>query len=133
MMDLRFDGETVIDVLYEYTLILNTDGKCRIRIECPFVFSKAGLVVSVDPAQNEHGEWEDHLVGQQITTATADDDGTFHATLTNGVSLTCPPSDDYEAWTVTRPNNNMIVCLAEGELAIWGYEDQPYTYKKRES
>jgi hypothetical protein len=66
------------------------------------------------------------LEGDRVGSAEAHDDGTLVIVFASGAELRVGPSPDYESWTVTGPGGMRVVCLAGGELAVWGTANVTY-------
>ncbi|MEU4420843.1 DUF6188 family protein [Actinoplanes sp. NPDC024001] len=60
------------------------------------------------------------LLGDVVRTARTCDTGELRITFASGSELTVDADADVESWAVAGPDGLLIVCLAHGELAVWG-------------
>jgi hypothetical protein len=60
------------------------------------------------------------LLGDVVRTARSNDRGELTITFASGAELLVGIDADVESWAVTGPDGLLIVCLAQGELAVWG-------------
>jgi hypothetical protein len=60
------------------------------------------------------------LLGEVVRAAVTRDTGELQITFGSGSELLVGVDADVEAWAVAGPDGFLIVCLARGELAVWG-------------
>ncbi|MBG0565544.1 DUF6188 family protein [Actinoplanes aureus] len=60
------------------------------------------------------------LLGDVVESAGARDTGELEIGFRGGAALLVDVDDDAESWAVTGADGLLIVCLARGELAVWG-------------
>jgi len=60
------------------------------------------------------------LLGDIVRTAWTHDSGALHLVFGSGSELSVGVDADVESWAVTGPDGVLMVCLAGGELAVWG-------------
>ena len=60
------------------------------------------------------------LLGDVVRTVRTDDGGGLRIAFAGGSELVVGADAEYESWAVTGPDGVLIVCLAGGELAVWG-------------
>jgi hypothetical protein len=63
------------------------------------------------------------LLGDVVRTARTRDSGELEITFRSGSELLVCVDADVESWAVTGPDGFLIVCLARGEVAVWGDAD----------
>jgi hypothetical protein len=62
------------------------------------------------------------LLGDVVRTAETRDTGELRITFDSTAELRVSADADIESWAVAGPDGFLIVCLARGELAVWGDE-----------
>jgi len=60
------------------------------------------------------------LLGDVVRDARALDTGELRLTFGSGARLLVGVDPDFESWAVTAPGGVLMVCLAHGEIAVWG-------------
>ncbi|MDI6098784.1 DUF6188 family protein [Actinoplanes sp. NEAU-A12] len=60
------------------------------------------------------------LLGDVVQAAHTRDNGELEITFAGGSELCVGVDADFESWAVAGPDGFLIVCLARGELAVWG-------------
>ena len=60
------------------------------------------------------------LLGEVVRSARARDTGELQITFGSGARLLVGADADFESWALTGPDGLLVVCLARGELAVWG-------------
>ncbi|GAB3648154.1 DUF6188 family protein [Glycomyces tarimensis] len=118
MMETELAGQTVA-VSDQAPLTLRTSGGWVITIE-------SSLEAGEDEAPQEfQGDEPDsvralaaRLHGLTIRTAAAHG-GTLEIDFAAGPQLTAGPDPDFEAWSLTGPAGQRMVCMPGGELATW--------------
>jgi len=60
------------------------------------------------------------LLGDVVRDAETADTGDLRITFDSGAELLVGADPDVESWAVAGPDRLLIVCLARGELAVWG-------------
>jgi hypothetical protein len=60
------------------------------------------------------------LLGDVVTGARTFRDGELMITFGSGATLLVGVDSDVESWAVAGPGGVLIVCLARGEIAVWG-------------
>ena len=93
-------------------------GEIAIVIGCPFTL-KVGDISLLLNEREDLGP----LLAQYpdtLTAATADEDGTLRLTFGRGWTIDVSPDPRYEAWQITGPGKNLVVCPPDGgTLSIW--------------
>ena len=67
------------------------------------------------------------LLGDVVRAARTGDTGDLEILFTGGTELRVGADPDVESWAVAGPDGFLIVCLARGELAVWGGGAVPLT------
>jgi hypothetical protein len=65
------------------------------------------------------------LLGDVVRSAWTHDTGDLHIAFGSGSELMVGADADVESWAVAGSDGALVVCLAHGELAVWG--GQPRT------
>jgi hypothetical protein len=118
---LHLEGESITRISFEYAVLLLTDAASVVRINTELRINSPQVSLSVDPEQVSEGA---HVVltmlHRSIRSSNSNDDGALSLELDGDVLLEVPPSDEYEAWEVTRADGSRVVCMPGGALAEWG-------------
>ena len=98
---------------------LSFSGGCQVLIE-----SRARLIgvrgrVDVEPGTLSSEAFA-ALLGDVVTSARAFETGELQLCFGSGAELLVSADADFESWAVSGPDGFLIVCLARGELAVWG-------------
>ncbi|WP_369243642.1 DUF6188 family protein [Streptomyces sp. R41] len=122
VMDLELRGQSVDRVCLDSALTLFTSGDVEMRIETDATLMGAdGIHVRFDPeSPGPVAGRIVELLHSVISTASYSDAGVLSMSFEGGEELTAPPHDEYEAWGVVYPDGRRIVCVPDGEVAIWG-------------
>jgi hypothetical protein len=94
-------------------------GSTEVVIESPFDLTVDGRTHRLDPNARAMLGPLLAMYPDTITEASADADGVLRLTFVSGATITVPPSDQYEAWSVVGLASFQVVCTPGGELAIW--------------
>ncbi|MFC3381947.1 DUF6188 family protein [Couchioplanes azureus] len=100
-------------------LVLSFSGGGQVWIETAAQLHGAGGRVDVEPGE-QRCDVLATLLGDVVRAARASDAGELRLTFASGSWLSVPADDDVESWAVTGPAGVLMVCLARGELAVWG-------------
>lgn len=122
MLDLGLSGTTVDDVLIEYSVRVQLSDLSVIVVESPLTIqNRAGRAHFTPDSDSDRAlQPIQLLVTRTIEAATVDHAGGLRVNFTDGSQLCVDADDAYEAWTVSRPDGRLIVCLPGGDLARWG-------------
>jgi Family of unknown function (DUF6188) len=102
-----------------HAIALSFSGGCQVFIETPAHLQGPGGRVDVEPGDNPSDAFAT-LLGDVVRAAHANDAGELEITFDSGSKLRVDVDADFESWAVTGPDRFLIVCLARGELAVWG-------------
>lgn len=102
-----------------HAIVLGFAGGREVLIETTTHLSGPGGRVAVEPGENPSDALAT-LLGDVVRTARALDTGELHLTFGSGAELMVCVDADFESWAVAGPNGFLVVCLARGELAVWG-------------
>ncbi|MFQ6397546.1 DUF6188 family protein [Nocardia sp. KC 131] len=120
-MELPITGQRVSVAASEYMVEVTTADGFELQIEGDMeIESNRGdrwAVVLADGGGSQ-SDLEPVLRGA-ITSAVVNSSGTLTIDLDSGNRLVVPPDEEYEAWTLVGPNGYRVVCMPNGELAIW--------------
>jgi hypothetical protein len=90
----------VTQIRVDYAFGLSIDSWIHVRIESAFTVERGGQVQSFDPAETQTLAPLLRLHQAKVTEALARKDGVLTLTFDDGSTLTVPPDDQYEAFTV---------------------------------
>jgi len=117
-------GQKLEFVRLGHAIVLSFSGGRQVLIETVArLDAPATGRVEVEPGENP-SDLLATLLGDVVRTARTTSTGELHITFRSGAELRVRPDDDVESWAVAGPDAFLIVCLARGELAIWGDGDE---------
>ena len=124
MSGMRFDvsGQQVTYCMVDYAFSLHLEGGLNLRVESDFIFTDAsGTVHGITP-ESDPTTCGPALGLARATTGSlvTTDDGVLEIEFEDGARIVVPPSEDYEAWSLTERNGVKVVSTPGGELATWG-------------
>jgi hypothetical protein len=102
-----------------HAIALSFTGGCQIFIESVARLRGPGGRVDVEPGENPSDALAT-LLGDVVRAARTLDSGELEIVFASGAELLVGVDDDFESWAVAGPGRFLIVCLARGELAVWG-------------
>jgi uncharacterized protein DUF6188 len=102
-----------------HAIVLGFSGGRQVVIETPVRLDGPGGPVEVEPGENPSDALAT-LLGDVVRSARADDDGELRISFRSGARVAVGADADFESWAVTGPDGFLIVCLARGEVAVWG-------------
>ena len=124
-MDLGLSDYRIVGQQVDHSVGLQLTNGSFIRIESPFTMTapegEVRLSPETDPSEHLEGVLQ-RLCGLAIKRASADSDGTLVVLFDGDRRLSVEPDAAYEAWTVTRADGMMVVCMPGGTLAVWDAE-----------
>lgn len=125
MMKLGLENKQLQSVLIDHTVTMRLSGTHFIVIESPFVLEIQGRAVSLSPNDDPDEAFEPvrALLGQIVSEALADENGSLSVTFDSGAHLHVEPDPAYEAWNVSGPEGALVVCTPGGTLAVWSAHD----------
>ncbi|GAA3589405.1 hypothetical protein GCM10022198_11600 [Klugiella xanthotipulae] len=127
-IDLNLSEAEVIQIRIDYQVTLIFSDSSSVVIECPFSLRGAtGIEKIVDPAgkKNQLVEFLELHTSKVLRGYVSD--STLNLEFSNGSTLTCPPSLEYEAWSYfgTGKEPERIIATPGGELSIWNAMAKP--------
>ena len=102
-----------------HAVVLSFSGRCQVVIETVVHLDGPGGPVDVEPGEHP-SDILATLLGDVVRTARTRDGGELELTFGSGASLVVGVDADVESWALAGPGGVLIVCLAGGELAVWG-------------
>ena len=112
-------GRKLAYVRLGHAIVLGFTGGREVLIETTAHLT--GPVGRVDVEPGEHpSDALATLLGDVVRTARAHDTGELRITFDSGAELLVGTDPDFESWAVAGPDGFLIVCLARGEIAVWG-------------
>lgn len=120
-------GEAVFLCVVDYAFSIKLEKGLNLRLEADFDYlDSAGTLHRITP-EDDPTSCGPALGVSRATVASmhTTSDGHLEMTFTDGSRLSVEATPAYEAWATTESNGAKVVCLPDGELAIWGPLDQP--------
>jgi hypothetical protein len=117
-------GQRLESVRLGDTIVLSFSGGCQVLTEALAHLDGPAGRADVDPA-DDPADALATLLGDVVREARTRDDGELRITFASGSELCVDIDAEYESWAVTGPDGFLIVCLARGELALWGAAKHP--------
>ncbi|MEU8613380.1 DUF6188 family protein [Actinoplanes sp. NPDC048791] len=103
-----------------HAIVLGLSGGFQVLIETVTqLHGPGGGRVDVEPGENP-SDILATLLGDIVRTACIRETGELQITFRSGALLLVGVDPDFESWAVAGPDGLLIVCLARGELAVWG-------------
>ncbi len=115
-------GKTVEIIRQNYALMLWTDDNWQIDLAGHTVLWHGDddpRTIDTTVYRQELSEMVKPLLGAEISALTVSPDGDLSITV-GGIHVNTSAGDDHEAWQISGPKGEKVVCMPGGELAIWG-------------
>ncbi|MEU4222406.1 DUF6188 family protein [Actinoplanes sp. NPDC026623] len=112
-------GEKLEYVRLGHAIVLSFSGGRQVLIETVAHLDGPGGRVEVQPGAHPSDVLA-LLLGDVVRSARTRETGELTITFRSGSELRVGVDADFESWAVTGPDGFLIVCLAAGELAVWG-------------
>ncbi|GLY98046.1 DUF6188 family protein [Actinoplanes sp. NBRC 103695] len=112
-------GQRLEYVRLGHAVVLSFSGGRQVLIETVACLDGPGGRVDVEPGENPTDALAT-LLGDVVQAARTTGTGELRITFRSGSEVRVRADDDVESWAVAGPEGFLIVCLARGELAIWG-------------
>ena len=112
-------GKKLEYVRLGHAIALSFTGACQVFIESVAHLRGPGGRIDVEPGENPSDALAT-LLGDVVRAARTLDTGELEIVFASGTELRVGVDDDFESWAVTGPGRFLIICLARGELAVWG-------------
>jgi hypothetical protein len=112
-------GQKLEYVRLGHAIVLSFTGGRQVLIETVAHLNGPGGRVAVEPGENP-SDILATLLGDVVRAARTLDTGELELTFGSGSQLLVCVDADFESWAVAGPDGFLIVCLARGELAVWG-------------
>ncbi|GAA0583834.1 hypothetical protein GCM10010172_80980 [Paractinoplanes ferrugineus] len=128
MADLRPRQARRLDVLIghrleyvrlDHAIVLSLSNRNQVVIEAPALLVGPNGPFAVEPGVTSSDVLAT-LLGETVRTARARETGELEVTFGSGSQLLVAPDPDFESWALVGPAGLLLVCLAGGELAVWG-------------
>ncbi|MFC7534198.1 DUF6188 family protein [Actinoplanes sp. GCM10030250] len=113
------EGRRLEYVRLDHAVILGFTGDRQVVIESVVHLDGPGGRVDVEPGDDSSDALAT-LLGDVVRTARTRGTGELELTFGSGSALLVDVETDVESWAVTGPDGFLIVCMAHGELAVWG-------------
>jgi hypothetical protein len=102
-----------------HAVVLGFAGGCQVLIEAVAHLDGPTGTADVEPG-DDPSDAIATLLSDVVRSARTRETGELELTFASGASLLVDADADAESWAVTGPDGYLIVCLAHGELAVWG-------------
>jgi hypothetical protein len=107
-----------------HAIVLGFTGGRQVVIETVARLNGPGGRVDVEPGEHPSDALAT-LLGDVVRAARVQDTGELEIVFGSGAELLVGVDADFESWAVAGPDRFLIVCLARGELAVWGDAERP--------
>ena len=118
-----FAGKVLTTMRLDFALKLWTDDDWEIDVAGDAIVTVPGAT----PVEVDTGVSSDELpdvlapfVSRAIREVLVAREGHLGITFDDGSQISVLAAEDYEAWQVSGPDGERMVCMPGGELAIWG-------------
>ncbi|MEU4235903.1 DUF6188 family protein [Actinoplanes sp. NPDC026619] len=112
-------GQKLEYVRLDHTIVLSLSGGNQVVIEAPALLSGPNGPFAVEPGVTSSDVLA-MLLGDVVHGARARESGELAICFAGGAELLVGPDADFESWAIVGPDGLLVVCLAGGELAVWG-------------
>ncbi len=112
-------GQKLEYVRLGHAIVLGLSGGRQVLIETLAHLDGPSGRVDVEPGEHP-SDILATLLGDVVRAARTHDTGELQITFGSGSELRVGVDADFESWAVTGPDGLLIVCLARGEVAVWG-------------
>ncbi|MCA2218430.1 DUF6188 family protein [Jidongwangia harbinensis] len=112
-------GQKLEYIRLGHAIVLSFSGGRQVLIETVTRLNGPSGPVDVEPGDDASDALAT-LLGDVVRVARVRDNGELHIRFRGGPELVVCVDDDVESWAVTGPGGFLIVCLARGEVAVWG-------------
>ncbi|MEV4277414.1 DUF6188 family protein [Actinoplanes xinjiangensis] len=102
-----------------HAVVLGFAGGCQVLIEAVAHLDGPSGPADVEPG-DDPSDAIATLLSDVVRSARTRETGELEITFASGAGLLVDADADAESWAVTGPDGYLIVCLAHGELAVWG-------------
>ncbi|AGZ41348.1 hypothetical protein AFR_15330 [Actinoplanes friuliensis DSM 7358] len=102
-----------------HAVVLSFSGSCQVLIETLTHLDGPAGRVAIEPGENP-SDILATLLGDVVREARALDHGELELVFRSGARLVVCVDADFESWAVAGPDGFLVVCLARGEIAVWG-------------
>jgi hypothetical protein len=106
-------------VQLDHAIVLGFSGDRKVVIEAVAHLEGPHGPAVVDPGADPSDALST-LLGDTVEMARTGESGELWLSFTSGALLRVDTDPEVEAWAVTGPDGFLIVCMARGELAVWG-------------
>ena len=118
-IDAALAGHKLEDVRLGHAIVLSFSAGRQVLIETVAHLHRLGGRFDVEPGEHPSDVLAT-LLGDVVRTACTLDTGELRITFRSGAELSVEADTDAESWAVAGPDGLLIICLAGGELAVWG-------------
>ncbi|MEU8238858.1 DUF6188 family protein [Actinoplanes missouriensis] len=101
-----------------HAIVLGFSGDRHVIIEAPAHLDGPDGRVDIEP--DDPSDAIGTLLGDVVREARAGESGQLRISFVSGAELLVDADAFAESWAVAGPDGFLIVCLARGELAMWG-------------
>lgn len=121
-MKYAIEGQEVSRICVDYAVTLQTADGAELRIETGFAVAASGAepIVAVEPEHlGSAGAQVLALIRRRLVAAAIHDSGRLELRFEGDARLLCEPNENFEAWTLSAPDGEIVVCLPGGGIARW--------------
>jgi hypothetical protein len=107
-----------------HAIVLSFTGGAQVVIESTARLSGPHGHAEVEPGEHPSDALAT-LLGDVVRTARTRDTGELELGFASGAEVLVEVDADFESWAVAGPGGVLVVCLAGGEIAVWGDTPRP--------
>jgi hypothetical protein len=111
----------VTQVRFDYAVSFLTEDRSLLRIQTPFTLTDLEGTIEIEPADTCAVSGRIlALLHNKIEQFTYDSVGNLLLeSVAVNIRLHVPPNSDFEAWTLSKRDNTLLVCKIGGGVAVW--------------
>jgi hypothetical protein len=122
MMEQVLVGQEIARICFDFAVMLQLETGAELMLETDFDLTQANTEdrLHISPGDTSAtAEALAPLVHQQIVSVGIEESGVLSVVFSEGTSLTCPPNDRFEAWSITTMTGERVVALQGGSVSRW--------------
>lgn len=122
MIEHAIEGQEISRICVDFAVALQTVDGVELRIETAFAIAASDEARLLSARDDDLGGVGGHVLGllrQRVATAVVHDSGRLELKFSGGARLICEPDEEFEAWILTAPGGERVVCSPGGGTVRW--------------
>jgi len=122
MIEYAIEGQEVSRICVDFAVALQTVDGVELRIETAFAVTASDNAPLLRVRADDLGEAGGQVLGllrQRVALAVVHDSGRLELKFSGGGQLICEPDCEFEAWILTAPSGERVVCSPGGGTVRW--------------